>query len=81
MGKIVVGIKKEKKEKKPLKMGIRVVKNIGGKKRSKNKERKKKKKPLKMEIQVVKNIGDKKRSRNKERKKRKKTIKNGDSSS
>ena len=41
-------------------MEIQVVKNIGDKKRSRNKERKKKKNPLKMEIQVVKNICGKK---------------------
>ena len=61
----------KRKEKKPLKMGIRVVKNIGGKKRSRKKERKKRKKPLKMEIQVDKNIGEKNVVGKKREKKRK----------
>ena len=38
-----VGTKEEEGRKKPLKMEIQVVKNIGDKKRSRNKERKKRK--------------------------------------
>ena len=39
--------KERKKKKNPLKMEIQVVKNIGDKKRSRNKERKKRKKTIK----------------------------------